>query len=150
MCGYGGIGRRAWFRSMYSQGCGGSSPLIRTIDFQCSNKKPHPRRVRLLVSVERRVVPQVFELSENSIRHVHQLPFMLVCEPIGADEHRAFLKAVFIAGTAPDPWGLRGPDQAVSLRADRPDHRSEAVYMRIRPGGEKHGIPRHLSAAPAM
>src|ERR1035438_4370368 len=26
----GGIGRRAWFRSMYPQGCGGSSPLIRT------------------------------------------------------------------------------------------------------------------------
>src|ERR1700693_2504347 len=29
-CGYGGIGRRAWFRSMFSQGRGGSSPLIRT------------------------------------------------------------------------------------------------------------------------
>src|ERR1700724_3455050 len=30
ICGYGGIGRRAWFRSMFSQGSGGSSPLIRT------------------------------------------------------------------------------------------------------------------------
>ena len=30
-CGCGGIGRRAWFRSMFSQGSGGSSPLIRTI-----------------------------------------------------------------------------------------------------------------------
>jgi hypothetical protein len=28
--GYGGIGRRAWFRSTFSQGSGGSSPLIRT------------------------------------------------------------------------------------------------------------------------
>ena len=27
----GGIGRRAWFRSTFSQGSGGSSPLIRTI-----------------------------------------------------------------------------------------------------------------------
>src|SRR4051795_6548116 len=26
----GGIGRRAWFRSMYSQGCGGSSPFFGT------------------------------------------------------------------------------------------------------------------------
>jgi hypothetical protein len=26
----GGIGRRAWFRSMYSQGCGGSSPPFGT------------------------------------------------------------------------------------------------------------------------
>src|SRR5438477_7119763 len=26
-----GIGRRAWFRSMYSQGCGGSSPFFGTI-----------------------------------------------------------------------------------------------------------------------
>src|ERR1035437_359475 len=30
MCGCGGIGRRAWFRSMYPQGCEGSSPFIRT------------------------------------------------------------------------------------------------------------------------
>ena len=29
-CRSGGIGRRAWFRSMYSQGCGGSSPLFGT------------------------------------------------------------------------------------------------------------------------
>ena len=28
ICGYGGIGRRAWFRSMFSQGSGGSSPLL--------------------------------------------------------------------------------------------------------------------------
>src|ERR1700692_18863 len=27
----GGIGRRAWFRSMYPQGCGGSSPFFGTI-----------------------------------------------------------------------------------------------------------------------
>ena len=30
-CRSGGIGRRAWFRSMYSQGCGGSSPFFGTI-----------------------------------------------------------------------------------------------------------------------
>ena len=30
MCGCGGIGRRAWVRSMYPQGCEGSSPFIRT------------------------------------------------------------------------------------------------------------------------
>src|SRR5438132_12956471 len=29
----GGIGRRAWFRSMYPQGCGGSSPFFGTITF---------------------------------------------------------------------------------------------------------------------
>jgi hypothetical protein len=29
-CRSGGIGRRAWFRSMYSQGCGGSSPPFGT------------------------------------------------------------------------------------------------------------------------
>src|SRR5215831_18933227 len=28
----GGIGRRAWFRSMYPQGCGGSSPFFGTIE----------------------------------------------------------------------------------------------------------------------
>ena len=32
-CRNGGIGRRAWFRSMYSQGCGGSSPLFGTSRF---------------------------------------------------------------------------------------------------------------------
>ena len=31
-CHRGGIGRRAWFRSMYSQGCGGSSPFDGTND----------------------------------------------------------------------------------------------------------------------
>jgi hypothetical protein len=30
LCRSGGIGRRAWFRSMYSQGCGGSSPFFGT------------------------------------------------------------------------------------------------------------------------
>ena len=30
MCRSGGIGRRAWFRSTYSQGCGGSSPFFGT------------------------------------------------------------------------------------------------------------------------
>src|SRR3954464_1607071 len=34
-CRSGGIGRRAWFRSMYSQGCGGSSPFFGT------NKSTH-------------------------------------------------------------------------------------------------------------
>src|SRR4051812_47860300 len=29
-CRSGGIGRRAWFRSMYPQGCGGSSPFFGT------------------------------------------------------------------------------------------------------------------------
>jgi hypothetical protein len=33
-CHRGGIGRRAWFRSMYSQGCGGSSPFDGTKFFQ--------------------------------------------------------------------------------------------------------------------
>jgi hypothetical protein len=32
-CRSGGIGRRAWFRSMYSQGCGGSSPPFGTKNF---------------------------------------------------------------------------------------------------------------------
>src|SRR5579864_6252060 len=31
-CRSGGIGRRAWFRSMYPQGCGGSSPFFGTIE----------------------------------------------------------------------------------------------------------------------
>ena len=30
LCGYGGIGRRVWFRSICSQGHAGSSPVIRT------------------------------------------------------------------------------------------------------------------------
>ncbi len=30
LCRSGGIGRRAWFRSTYSQGCGGSSPFFGT------------------------------------------------------------------------------------------------------------------------
>src|ERR1700722_2634215 len=33
-CHRGGIGRRAWFRSMYSQGCGGSSPFDGTKSFR--------------------------------------------------------------------------------------------------------------------
>src|SRR5580698_6091122 len=33
-CRSGGIGRRAWFRSTYSQGCGGSSPFFGTKVFQ--------------------------------------------------------------------------------------------------------------------
>src|SRR5437879_3582382 len=35
-CRSGGIGRRAWFRSMYPQGCGGSSPFFGTIRFNQS------------------------------------------------------------------------------------------------------------------
>src|SRR5215831_460453 len=33
----GGIGRRAWFRSMYPQGCGGSSPFFGTSSFLLNN-----------------------------------------------------------------------------------------------------------------
>src|SRR5215510_2436955 len=34
----GGIGRRAWFRSMYPQGCGGSSPFFGTIYLSLRSK----------------------------------------------------------------------------------------------------------------
>jgi hypothetical protein len=37
-CRSGGIGRRAWFRSMYSQGCGGSSPFFGTNSFVRSQR----------------------------------------------------------------------------------------------------------------
>jgi hypothetical protein len=42
-CHRGGIGRRAWFRSTYSQGCGGSSPFDGTIQFKQSalNQQGH-------------------------------------------------------------------------------------------------------------
>src|SRR5580698_9821364 len=43
----GGIGRRAWFRSMYSQGCGGSSPLFGT---KFRNKRASSVEVRVLFS----------------------------------------------------------------------------------------------------
>ena len=36
-CRSGGIGRRAWFRSMYPQGCGGSSPFFGTNSFHSNN-----------------------------------------------------------------------------------------------------------------
>src|SRR6185437_3092703 len=39
LCRSGGIGRRAWFRSMYSQGCGGSSPFFGTSLFRAKRDK---------------------------------------------------------------------------------------------------------------
>src|SRR5271166_3968270 len=36
----GGIGRRAWFRSVYPQGCGGSSPFFGTSDRRKSSGHP--------------------------------------------------------------------------------------------------------------
>src|SRR5579864_9186714 len=39
-CRSGGIGRRAWFRSMYSQGCGGSSPFFGTSSFKINDLPP--------------------------------------------------------------------------------------------------------------
>src|SRR5437016_12110797 len=36
----GGIGRRAWFRSMYPQGCGGSSPFFGTNPLALSDLPP--------------------------------------------------------------------------------------------------------------
>ena len=38
ICGYGGIGRRAWFRSMWGQLHAGSSPVIRTKKHQSCSK----------------------------------------------------------------------------------------------------------------
>ena len=51
-CRSGGIGRRAWFRSMYSQGCGGSSPFFGTnvkslfSSDESQQKKSQPRPMR--------------------------------------------------------------------------------------------------------
>jgi hypothetical protein len=39
-CRSGGIGRRAWFRSTYSQGCGGSSPFFGTNPSQINDLSP--------------------------------------------------------------------------------------------------------------
>ena len=39
-CRSGGIGRRAWFRSTYSQGCGGSSPFFGTRAFIINDLLP--------------------------------------------------------------------------------------------------------------
>ena len=53
-CRSGGIGRRAWFRSMYSQGCGGSSPFFGTkINYKAFKIKylihpRHPKNERFL------------------------------------------------------------------------------------------------------
>jgi hypothetical protein len=42
LCRSGGIGRRAWFRSMYSQGCGGSSPFFGTKSIKSLSIKINP------------------------------------------------------------------------------------------------------------
>src|ERR1700758_5459216 len=59
-CRSGGIGRRAWFRSMYSQGCGGSSPFFGTISFvaalQTALTVLLPKNVSALTRRARRVV----------------------------------------------------------------------------------------------
>jgi hypothetical protein len=41
-CRSGGIGRRAWFRSTYSQGCGGSSPFFGTKTIEIIDYKQYP------------------------------------------------------------------------------------------------------------
>ena len=46
-CRSGGIGRRAWFRSMYSQGCGGSSPFFGTSYFVSLHQSDSSSRFRL-------------------------------------------------------------------------------------------------------
>src|SRR3979409_263717 len=46
-CRSGGIGRRAWFRSMYSQGCGGSSPFFGTSYFVSLHQNDSSSRFRL-------------------------------------------------------------------------------------------------------
>jgi hypothetical protein len=45
----GGIGRRAWFRSMYPQGCGGSSPFFGTSIYPKITVSGTPNCSRLLV-----------------------------------------------------------------------------------------------------
>src|SRR6476469_822281 len=48
-CRSGGIGRRAWFRSMYPQGCGGSSPFFGTNEIQtlCGVAQGFPLAARI-------------------------------------------------------------------------------------------------------
>src|SRR5665213_1316230 len=50
ICRSGGIGRRAWFRSMYSQGCGGSSPFFGT-SLKSKKSKGHSFHVEPNVQV---------------------------------------------------------------------------------------------------
>src|SRR5262249_18343065 len=47
-CRSGGIGRRAWFRSMYPQGCGGSSPFFGTSCSPIPSVARNPFRLRVL------------------------------------------------------------------------------------------------------
>src|SRR5579884_1264639 len=60
LCRSGGIGRRAWFRSMYPQGCGGSSPFFGT-NSAISNylEVPHLRSGFRLAGSDAAKAPQV-------------------------------------------------------------------------------------------
>ena len=45
MCGCGGIGRRVRFRFLWSQGCAGSSPVIRTRTARCERRAQKERAI---------------------------------------------------------------------------------------------------------
>ena len=65
-CRSGGIGRRAWFRSMYSQGCGGSSPFFGTSSKDFATAKNQESKTPGLTSI----MCTVYTLME-AVRKLH-------------------------------------------------------------------------------
>src|ERR1700720_1460241 len=68
-CRSGGIGRRAWFRSMYPQGCGGSSPFFGTI---CSKVFPGQLKLR--------------EVAYEDLGRLRHTAATFLCSADGTDE----------------------------------------------------------------
>src|SRR5258708_2632542 len=73
----GGIGRRAWFRSMYPQGCGGSSPFFGTSFFLNTAKNGMRFQIEqaALTAPPRRLDSQTQTSYGGLIGHQKQLSF---------------------------------------------------------------------------
>src|SRR5258707_15130994 len=76
-CRSGGIGRRAWFRSMYPQGCGGSSPFFGTSFFLNTAKNGMRFQIEqaALTAPPRRLDSQTQTSYGGLIGHQKQLSF---------------------------------------------------------------------------
>jgi hypothetical protein len=139
LCRSGGIGRRAWFRSMYSQGCGGSSPLFgtrRSRFLRGASPQQHSREV----STESRLGGILLAVSSAGNDFASPAP--------SAQCIRILLRALDFAAILVQPfycvlqyYGLFFDVHACSSGLSTTySHRAFKASLRVRPHGSQNAI----------